>query len=405
MRRSSALLVSLLLVCGLLAPLVVTADQGAQVNPRIVSINDTANYLTVPAGDVGRTEMSSAGVSLSTALDGETTQLRSEHRRISFEQAFEAAETDQEKSAAVQSSADRVESRLELLVERDRAATRAYANGSMSAAQFARERARIHQEASHLQETSDRIRAVARNDNSYSLSVQMGSRLSGLSGELEALQGPVSERVTRLAAGDAPGHHVYVEAAGDDYTMAYVTSDTYVRETYLGSEHDLNASDASAEDAITSQNGALDRGNELYPWVNNHSISPTVRYLGAADNFKYTAQHTSGELTAYIASDTGNVFRESQRHKLSAMPVSNTVTSTNGTLDMRVNKTYESGPLHVEVTRNSTGVPVNGSVELNGDAVGDTGADGELWTIEPHGPDRVTATTADNETVSAYLPS
>lgn len=406
MRRSSALLVSLLLlVAGVLAPVGAGAGDATQINPRIVSMNDTANYLTVPSEDAMRNEMTGAGLSLTTAVHGDTAMLQSEHLRLSFEQSFEAAESGTEKRAAIRNSADTVERRLERLERRDRAAVTAYANGSMTAAEFTRERARVHREAEHLQETADRIRIVARNDNSFSLSVRRGSRLRGLSGELEAIQGPVSGHVARLAGEEAPGQHIYVDAAGDSYTLAYVTSDTYVRETYLGSEHNRNETEPSTADAITSQNGALDRGNELYPWVDNHSVSPSVQYLGSSDNFKYSAQHTSGELTAYLASSTGNVFRESQRHKLSAMPVGNTVTSTNGTLALTVNKTYEGGPLRVQLTRNDTGVPINGSVALNGERVGETGGDGSLWIVEPRGPDRIEVRAADNESVSVYLPS
>jgi len=197
---------------------------------------------------------------------------------------------------------------------------------------------------------------------------------------------------------------IYAETSGDGYTLAYVTDDYYVRETYLGAERDENATDTFTQADVPRGNAARLRGYELYPWVTNHSLSPAVQGLGRSGIYRFTADFTDGELTAYIDGGTTSVFRESQRHKLSAMPVSNTITATNDSLDMRVNKTYESGPLHVDLSHNETALPENATVRVNGDPVGHTGTDGSLWIVEPRGPDRITATTAENETVSVYLP-
>lgn len=406
MRRSPALLVALLLlVSGVFAPVGVGADDAAQTNPLIVPMNDTANYLTVPDGDVTRTGSTSGGLALATAIDGDTATLQSTFVRTSFERAFEQAETNSERQAAVQTAADRIERRQRSLERRNRVAVQMYANGSLSAGEFSRERARIHQTAKQLRTTIQRVDTVARSSDTYSPSARLRVRLADLSGELEVLQGPVSDHVSRASAGRTTGQHVYAEASADGYTLAYVTDDTYVRETYLGDERDENATDTFAEADVPRGNAARLRGHELYTWVSNNSLSPTIHGLGRSGIYRFTADFTDGELTAYIDGATTNVFREAQRHKLSTMPVSNTVTNTNNTLDMRVNKTYETGPLHVELTRNSSAVPINGTVTVDGEPVGQTGEDGSLWIVEPRGPDRIRATTADNETVSVFLPS
>ena len=406
MRRSPALLVSLLLlVGGVFAPVGVGAGDAADTNPLIVQTNETANYLSVPDETVTRTELTRDGLSLSTAIDGDTATLQSEFIRVSFERSFKQATNDSEKTAAIRTAAERVERRHERLERRDRAAVRAYANGTITAAEFTRERARIHETANQLQTTIQRVHSLARADDTYSPSSQLRTRLADVAGKLEILQGPVSSHVSQASGGQTSGQTLYAEASEDGYTIAYVTEDTYVRETYLESERDENATDTFAEADVPRGNAARLRGHELYKWVVNHSLSPTIHGLGRTGIYRFTADFTHGDLTAYIDGGTTNVFRESQRHKLSAMPVSNTVTNHNGTLDMRVNKTYESGPLKVYLTRNDTGLPTNGTVMVDGEPVGETGDDGTLWIVEPRGPNRIKATTGNNESVSIYLPS
>lgn len=405
MRRSSALLVSLLLVAGAFAPIGAGAGDAAETNPRIVSMNDTANYLTVSEEAVTRSGVTADGLSLSTAIDGDSSTLQSEFIRVSFEQAFREASTDAEKSTAIRAATEEVERRHEALQRRNRAAVRAYANGSMSAAEFTRERARIYDSAVELRGTIQHITALVRADNSYSPSTALRVRLANIAGELEILQGPVSEHISRASSGETDGRQLNVEASSEGYTLAYVTDDAYVRETYLGAQREAGSPDTFEEADAPRGNAARLRGYELYPWVANNSLSPTIQGLGRSGIYRFTADYTGGELTAYIDGGTTEVFRESQRRKLSSVSVSNSITATNGTLVMRVNKTHESGPLKVELTRTESGIGTDGRIQVDGKSVGRTGPDGTLWTLDPRGTNRITATTEDNETVSLFLPS
>lgn len=404
MRRSSALLVSLLLASAF-APMGVGADNAAETNPLAVSQNDTANYLTVSNGEVTRTAMTTDGLSLSTAVDGGTSSLQSEFILVSFKQSFERATTDAEKTAAIRTTADDVEGRHESLQQRNRAAVRAYANGSISASEFTHERARIHALTTGLRNSIRRIDTIARSEDGYSPSASLRIRLANITGELEILQGPVSDHVGQAAGGETDGQRLYAEATGDGYTLAYVTEDAYARETYLGDERDAEATDTFEEADAPRANAARLRGYELYPWVANNSLSPTVQGLGTSGIYRFTADYTSGELTAYIDGGTTEVFRESQRRKLSAVQFSNSISATNGSLGVGVNETYDSGPLKIEVTNSNTGLSMNGVVVVDGEPVGETGADGTLWIVEPRGETRITVMNADDETATIFLPS
>ncbi len=407
MRRNALLLLlALLLVGGLLAPAGVGADDTvAEPNPLIVPMNDTANYLAIPGEEVRQRGTAANGLELGTAFAAGTYSLQSEHTRISFEQDFRRVDSDAEKTAVVRSVVDRADRRTEQLQRRDRAAIRAHANGSLSTAAFTRERAQIHAEADRLQSTIQRVDRVARDDDTYSLPVTVQARLANIGGELEVLQGPVSGHVAQTSAGQAARQNVYAETSADGYTMAYVTNDSYVRETYLGDERRPNATDRFATGDEPRINALNSRGHELYPWATSGPFSPSNQALGTSGIYRFSVDFANGELTSYIDGNTTDVFREAQRHKLSEMHVTNTITNTNDTLQVRVNKTYQTGPLHVELARNDTGVPINGTVTVDGEPVGNTGDDGSLWLVEPSGPDRVRVTTSDNETVGVYLPS
>lgn len=408
MPRNSVLLVSLLLVVGgVFAPVSVGADHSpSAMDTLVVSMNDTANYLSIPGEDVTQTGKTTDGLSLATAIATDTSALQSTHTRITFEQSFRKADADSEKTAIIRTTADRVDRRQQSLERRDRNLIRAYANGSMTAAQFTRERAQIHESAKQLRVAIQRVDRVARADDSYSLPTHLKAQLAALAAELEVLQGPVSDHVVSTAGGETDGQTIYAEASRDGYTLAYVTDDSYVRETYLGDERKPNETDTFDEGDEPAINAATNRGYALYPWVTNHSVSPnSFGPFGDSGIYRFTVDFFNGELTAYIDGGTTNVFRESQRYKLAAIPVQNTITSTNDTVRMRVNKTYETGPLHIETARNGTGVPINGTVTVDGEPAGHTGDDGSLWIVEPRGPDRITMTTTSNESVGVYLPS
>lgn len=408
MRPPAALLVllALLLAGALLVPVGSSADTAAQeATFGIVSMNGSANYLGVPADEVGVQGTSPDGLSLGTAIADDTAALRTTHAGLSFEREFTRADAATDKTDVIRRTADRIEDRKERLERRDRANTRGFANGSVPAIAFTRQRARIHAEATHLQDHIQRIRRLAREADGYSLSTVLGGRLASMSGELETLQGSVSGHVARSAAGDAQGRTVYAEASETGYTMAYVTEDTYVRETFLGDERRPDGTNAFADGDEPPLNAAHNRGYALYPWVTNHSVSPNSFGLGGSGIYRFTVDFTNGELTAYIDGATTNVFRETQRQKLSGMTPSRTLSDENGTVGLRVNKTYQTGPLEVNALHSSTGDPLNATVSVDGRTVGHTGEDGRLWLVEPRGPDRVQVTTDDNRTASIYMPS
>jgi hypothetical protein len=139
----------------------------------------------------------------------------------------------------------------------------------------------------------------------------------------------------------------------------------------------------------------------LYPWAfANDPSARGARGFGNTSVYRISVDHTHGSLVSYLDGATQNVFREVQRKQLVSIPLDTRVANNTTSLRLQVNTTHESGPMHVEVTRPKTGLPVVSEVTVDGERVGTTDTDGDLWTVRPRGPTRINATTASGDRVT-----
>jgi hypothetical protein len=401
MRPLPACLALLLAVAAVVA--VAGATSPAASTYGMTAQNDSANYLSVPPSEVTREGTASADLSLGTALATETTDIQIQHDRLSLQRELAVAENRSAKTALIRRTADRIERQQARLRARDATTIASFANGSQSRTAFVRERARVSNEANSLQRFVSSIRSQARTDDSYSLSTTLSGRLASLAGELEGMQGPVSTTVAAAAGGDTQGRMVYAEASDSGYTLAYVTQDAYHRETYLGQERRPNGTSAFADSDQPPLNAAHNRGFDLYPWVTNNSVSPNSFGLGLSGIYRFSVDFTNGEVTAYLDGATTNAFREAQRQNLVGIPQTSTRRVETDSLALRVNRTFETGPMLVTVTRPGAARTVNASVSVDGERLGTTGVDGRVWVVEPRNASTVTVQTAANDSVRLPL--
>jgi len=49
--------------------------------------------------------------------------------------------------------------------------------------------------------------------------------------------------------------------------------------------------------------------------------------------------------------------------------------------------------MQIRLTESQTGEPINGTVRINDESVGEVGADGTLWVVAPYRTDNVTVST------------
>jgi len=350
-------------------------------SPVVAPVDDFANHATIPAENVTVSTYSGASVDVGMAIAADTASLRSEYQTTAFEDAFYATGQQSERDEIIASNVRDIEDRTQQLRDRRTAAIDDFGAGELSTQSFLQSMALVDSKAERIAATVRRIKTVART-SSYSLPRSLDTRLENLRGELEVLHGPVAQRAAGAVSGGGEIESVYVETSATGYTLAMIDGDTYFRETYLANERRPDATDQFRESDRYLLNAANRRWVDLYPWIANDT-SPSSQALGETGIYRFRAEYTSGDLTAYLDGGTTNVFRESQRQSVSSVPVTDTVTARNGSLAVRVNKTYDTGPMNVTVTDNDTGRLIDATVSINGDRVGRTGGDGTLWTVEP----------------------
>ena len=144
------------------------------------------------------------------------------------------------------------------------------------------------------------------------------------------------------------------------------------------------------------------RIGELYPWAWTSDTSSVRTYTNFENGFyRINVDHTHGQLTSYVDGSTQNVFREIQYKSVNRMPAGPSVAETENGTTARVNQSFLGGPVEVRATDAISGDPVQGTVYVDGTAVGRT-VNGGLWVLGSAGQYEVTvAAEAGNVTVSA----
>ncbi|WP_226022748.1 DUF7094 domain-containing protein [Halomicrobium salinisoli] len=407
MRPSMVHATALLLVAAAVtAPVGAATAEEQRIGPghphEVAAVEGFSNYLTIPADEVRSSTTTRTGIDLSTAAAADGAQLDARYDRLAFRQAFREADSDEERVQAVREVIGAAERRHVALQQRRSEAMGAHSNGTIPTDQFVRTMAHVDASARDLRRT---VRAVDDRVASSGLSLPAGldNRMRTLSEELVVMSGPVGQRLTDASTGTSGISSVYVESSLTGYTMAVIDGNTYHRETYLGSERNTSAPDQFRESDQYVVDAANERGRELYPWVRNET-NPFGRGLGGTSIYLFRGDYDGGQLRAYLDGGTTDVFREHQHQRVDDVPVSETLRFENQSVDVEVERTYQTGPMRVNVTDARTGEPVDGTVRINGDPVGHTGSDGELWTVEPRAGVPVTVVTDDGRSVTDRLP-
>lgn len=397
MRRTIALLVPLLVV---LAGATLAAGSAAQTvgdgQPSLVSgYDNTSNYLTIAPDDVTEAGRTTIGMDAGLATGTDGRELQVAYDLEAFQTAFAAADSDGNRSAAVDDYVETLQSRASVLESRHREVVSDYGEGDVAADALLRERAAIDAEARHLQSTVTQVRTVAREEPGYSLPDSLDGRLHNVAGRFDVLQGPLAERAATLSSRPDASQDVYVEGSPDGYVFASVQGSNYVREAYVGSAVNESAPDQFVAAGESRVIAAERRAEELYPWVRNNTLSKASRGWGSTDIYRYDATFTDGQITVYLDGGSTDTFREGQRVALDSIPVSATAETRNESVRMTVNRTFPTGPMQVSLTDTDAEESVDGTVVVDDRTVGTTGEDGHLWAIEPRGQVTVRATTTD----------
>ena len=394
LRRATGLVGALLAVT-VLVTAGVTATQ-----PSLVAANNSANYLSIDDADVGQESYESVGVDVSAAVSAETQRFHSEHERRSFERQYEQASDDpeQQEEIAEQATLD-VERRLSAIDNEEAELVSGYSNGTVSDDRLLHELVRLDTTATQERQYLRTVEATVEESPDVSLSGRLAQFVRDVDAEPVLLSAPVTEQVGSTMNGTADDRRLYLQASEEGLVMVIVGDSSYTRQAMLRGEYVPNAPDQFDDSTDPRIVVAFQRGAELYPWLfENADGSPSISGFGDSSVYRISADHPHGTTESYVDGSTTNVFREHHSGDPTALPVAATATNETDDHRLRLTLTRPTAPMHVNVT-DAAGDPVAANVTVNGQQAGETGVDGQLWTVQPTKPFRVTVTTADGETV------
>lgn len=356
-------------------------------------------YLSPPPEDVTREEFATAGVDVASAVGTDTERLEGEFAIQSFDRRFSAIDDSDQREALVEETVDAIEAKVGAIDNAQARSFEAYGDGTVPATTVLRDSVRFDEAGQQQLELLQHVRDTTRSAPDVSTDVEFQIRLANIQAETPLLSGPVSEAIKPATMGADDGSTLYVQATGDALVLATFDDGEFVRQATVRSERDRDAVDQFTLDDEARILSAFQRGEELYPWVFENAIgAPSVSGFGDTSVYVITANHPQGSFGAYLDGATTNAFHEYQTQRPAEIPVADVRTGSTERLGLTVEMTAESGPMRVTLVDDETDDPVDAAVSIDGQAVGSTGANGQLWTVQPTGEFRVTATTATGET-------
>ncbi|MFB6163970.1 MAG: hypothetical protein ABEJ31_02320 [Haloarculaceae archaeon] len=364
---------------------------------QVVAGENTTSHLPLPAGDVRTSRFADASLDVASAVAIDGDRYDQQLLTRATIEAFEAADTADNRTAILRRAADAIDNRSVALMVRQQRAIDQYNGGQLSTRELLRELAVVDARARTLTTVADRLHEHARNVPGYALPNSLRTRLKWtLKGEPLLLEGPVRNEVRAAVTGASDHRTVYVATTGQGVVLSTIDGDRVIREAFLGSRYDHGGSDHFDVGL------AYERVKRLYPWTTAHSIANpyTITY---GSIYRTTIDHTQGQLVTVIDGSTTNVVREVQEKRLAAIPVNRTVTGGTADLRVRANLTHQTGPMQLTVlTAGGDPVP-DARIRVDDHLVGRTDDAGRLWTVQPVGTASVNATTADGESATLSL--
>lgn len=391
-----------------------TTNATDTTTPPVTDRNGSTSYLTLPSGDVQTSTVATVGLDVGASVAMDDAALRGRYERIRLVEAFQSADTVEERRAVLARALERLDERITTLEERERRVLFRYNRDAIGPQTYLRELAAVDAGADAL---SPAVQQLYQYTQSVDDPPVGAADVAALKARLVGLNGPVRERVEDAMRGETTSQRVYVSTSDSGVVLAAVVGNEfdrqYVREAYFPDERAAGAPDQFFRDGQYQLEDAQDRARELYPWAFDNQLAFSVGsrtgapFLYLDGVYSVTVDHRqgtarSGDLITYLDGGTTEVFREIQYLSLDDVPTADPQTNSSDGLLVQVNRTYAGGPLEIRVRDAETNDPVGATVSIDGEQVGETGPDGRLWTLTPRDPFEVNA-TARNTTVSVPI--
>ena len=362
-------------------------------DPHLACVPNTSNYLSVNASAVVVVTENDTSLDVASAVATDVSSLTSRLTQAAIETEYRSAPPEA-RQAVLERYTAALANRTADLRAAERAALRAFNDGDITARQYLRTLAEIDATADRLWESSQFVK-----DEWSTVTGQYGRDPSAaIRADLYGLRGSLRDDLQSVYAGRRSSLRVHVTTTDSGFVLgAFVESggrETFRREAYLGDVRRRSTGpDRYGGDAVE----AATRIQALYPWAfSDEGLS--VR--GNAGTYTAPKRHAHGSTTVFLDGESGHVFAEHQVMYLDRVPISSTnQTNASNGLTVTLEQTHCGGPLSVTVN-DVTGERVAATVTVNGRSVGETGADGTLWTVTPYANNVVVRATHDGETVT-----
>lgn len=371
--------------------------------PEIVDDGNTSNYLQPPSDGQARegSTVHGVGVGVSVAADGDALEGTFERGLLDYRLAAE--DTREDSLDRLQGATRNLSERSDRLRSVARTTRGAYRSGALSEQELFPRLARLEVAADRASRYREQMRRNLEEMGARSRPVYLD--VQGLQPDIETLQGPVTDQLVARYAGNVSANSTYVRVTGQGgYVMSTVSDGRLYREAQVSADWNRDGVDRFAnDDDVGSFTRARTRAAELYPWAFTHQVGVTnpPGWPSTTSLYKVISGHQHGQLTTYLDGATTDVFRELQTKHLEAIPWNWRRSASAGDLQLNVSGTNPTGAMEVQVTRPGTDVGVDSRIRVDGRYVGETDANGRLWTVQPSGGFTVNATSgADNVTLA-----
>lgn len=408
LRRTAILATGVCLLAALVAGIglgaLPPASDGSDA-PRVVETEGTSNYLSPDAGDTVREDVNVQRVdpALAVAADADALAGRLE-RSVAQRSLYDVSPNSRPDVARAQ-----VEN-LSALTARLRTAQRdaraAYRDGRLSAGEYFRRIARLDVGVAHASALRSQLERRVRELGADAQEARVSLR--NLAGDIETLDGPVTDRVRARYEGNASAGETLVRVTGND-GVVHVTTDggTLYREAQEVPDWNRDGPNRFVDGSGSGgEVEALERARDLYPWAYSNAFgSPTPGgRFGDSNLYKSVVVHQHGTLTVYLDAALEDAFREVQENQVGAAPTTWRRSTAANDTTLTVEGTHPTGWLVVNLTRAGSDAPIDGEIRIDDQLVGSTGDDGRLETVTPTGGFTLNATSGD-DSVTLSVPA
>ena len=363
--------------------------------------NNTTRRLALDDATVGN--YSRVRLDFAGAMAFSNERVASEYRTTLVTAQLEEVQSTDARTAVVESYLDGVVAEVRAIEAEQNAAIRQYHAGAIDAETLLVRLAVVDMRARALQESMRRVQTA-----SSPIGIPTDNRLQAITVELDSYESRIRSHVATAVTGELKSgvNDIHVSASTDGVVVEMLTDRRYYRNAYRADNREPDAVDRFDRNIRLFR----DRVRELYPWSTQGSIqrNSQVDTYVARNVYRTTYSHPQGSMAIYVDGATQDVFHEEQSLVLDRLPPAVSVRSGSANVSVSVTPTTAGSPVLVNVTRpasgNASATPLDAVVRVNGDTLGRTGDDGELWLIAPVGDYQV-AVESDETTVNVSVPN